>query len=156
MSFRKKITVRWIGIISLCFLSAIACDSEEKSTSPKSLKQMTTSIVFDKLKWIKLPNGRQISRVYGDMKKGHHITYVKFVAGMKTPLHTHSFTVVGIMISGTARIYQPGQPETMKVLPPGSHWTTPGNVVHIDECLPGADCIFAVHQNGAFDVKPAK
>jgi len=115
----------------------------------------TTRTPVSELKWKKLPNGRQLSAVYGDRTKGPHITFVKFAPGMKTAPHTHSNDYIGIVVKGTARHYEPGKPETETTLPAGSHWAVPATVVHISECLPGSECIFAIRQFRAFDIKPA-
>ena len=116
-------------------------------------KQTTRTAVSD-LNWTKLPNGRQLVTISGDRKTGPHITFVKFAPGMKTAPHTHSNDYVGIVVKGTARHYEPDKPETETILPAGSHWAVPANVVHISECLPGSECIFAIRQNAAFDIKP--
>lgn len=116
----------------------------------------TTRTPVGELAWKTLPNGRKVSPVSGDMTTGAHITFIRFAPGMKAAPHTHSHDYVGIVVNGTARHYEPGKPETETVLPTGSHWAIPGNVVHISECLPGSECIFAIYQQAAFDLKPAK
>jgi quercetin dioxygenase-like cupin family protein len=118
--------------------------------------RMSTRTTVGELNWTKLPNGRLVSPVHGDMKTGKHITFIKFASGMKTAPHTHSNDYVGIVVMGTARHYQPGFPETETVLPAGSHWAIPGDVVHISECLPASECVFAIYQEAAFDIKPVK
>jgi len=117
---------------------------------------MSTRTATSDLTWKKLPNGRQIYQVYGDMKKGHHITFVKFAPGMKTPPHMHSRDYVGIVVKGTARHFQPGKENTKTPLPAGSTWAMPANVVHISECISEIECVFSIHQNGAYDLKTAK
>ena len=116
----------------------------------------TTRTPIGERVWRTLPNGREVSPVSGDMTTGAHITFIRFAPEMKTIPHTHSHDYVGIVVNGTARHYEPGKPETETVLPAGSHWAVPGNVVHISECLPGSACIFAIYQQAAFDLKPAK
>jgi len=118
--------------------------------------QMSTRAPVDELKWTQVSNERWVSPVYGDMKTGKHITFIKFAPGMKTGPHIHSNDYVGIIVKGTARHYQPGFPETETVLPPGSHYAIPGEVVHISECLPGSECVFAIYQEAPFDRKPVK
>ena len=137
-----------IGILTLCIVGTAAI------TSADSAK--TTRTPVSALQWTTLPNGRQVSPVWGDMKTGSHITFIKFRPGMKTAPHTHSNDYVGIVVKGTARHYEPGIPQTKTILPAGSHWAIPANVVHISECLPGSECVFAIRQNAAFDIKPAK
>jgi quercetin dioxygenase-like cupin family protein len=95
--------------------------------------------------------GPTASPVSGDFTKGAHVTYLKFAAGMKTPPHTHSADYVGIVLVGNGRHTVKGVAETDKILPAGSHWFMPANVEHVSECLPGAECIFALVQNDKFD-----
>jgi len=90
------------------------------------------------------------------MTSGAHITYIKFPAGMTTPVHTQSADYVGIVITGSTRHWLPGKPETKKMLPPGSHWFIPANVEHVSECLPDAECIMAIYQQKAFDFMPVE
>ena len=130
------------GLILLCIMTVSAWADE----------RMSTRIAASELNWKQLPNGRQISPVYGELDKGHHITFIKFSPGMKTPPHTHSNDYVGIVVAGTARHYQPGYAETKTPLPTGSIWSMPGNVVHVSECISDTECVFAIHQEGAFDI----
>ena len=103
------------------------------------------------LRWVETPIGPMASPVSADFTKGAHITYLKFPAGAKTPLHTHSAGYVGIVISGNARHTVKGVPETERILPPGSHWFMPANVEHVSECIPGAECVMALVQDEKFD-----
>lgn len=118
--------------------------------------RMSTRASVNELSWKEVSKGRSISPVYGDMKTGKHITFIKFAPGMKTVPHIHSNDYVGIVVKGTARHYQPDFPENETVLPAGSHWAIPGGVVHISECLRGSECIFAIYQEAPFDRKPVK
>ncbi len=114
---------------------------------------MTTRTTVDELNWTEVSKGRMVSSVHGDMKTGKHITFIKFAPGMKTAPHTHSNDYVGIVVKGVMRHYQQGFPETETELPAGSHYTIPAEVVHISECLPGSECVFAIYQEAAFDRK---
>lgn len=110
----------------------------------------------DDIAWNELPDGRAVASVHGDMTSGEHLSFVRFPAGMKTVPHTHSTAYVGIVVKGNARHFDPESPETMVSLPAGSHYVVPGEVVHVSECLPGSECIFAIHQHQAFDRKVAE
>lgn len=83
----------------------------------------------------------------GDLTKGAHIKLIKFIAGSKTPPHTHSHSYTGFVVKGKARHYKP---EAQTILSAGSSWTIPANVIHISECLEGSECIFTSHLDGAF------
>ncbi len=108
------------------------------------------------LKWMDSGFGPTVSPINGDFSKGRHVTYVKFSAGMKTPLHTHTHDYVGIVLSGVSMHWEPGKPETKKPLSAGAHWFMPGNVAHVSECLPGTECIMAIIQKQNMDFLPAK
>lgn len=138
------------GLCGACFLAYAGLSPAEKET------RMSTRTTVSDLSWKEVSTGRSVSPVYGDMKTGKHITFIKFSPGLKTEPHTHTHDYVGIVVQGTARHYQPGVPETETVLPAGSHWSIPGNVVHISECLSDSACIFAIYQEAAFDRKPSK
>ena len=114
-------------------------------------KKSPTNTPTSDLRWVETPIGPLASPVSGDFTKGAHITYLKFPSGAKTPLHTHSASYVGIVISGNARHTVKGVAETEKILPPGSHWFMPANVEHVSECVPGAECVMALIQNEKFD-----
>ena len=103
------------------------------------------------LRWVATPIGPMASPVSADFTKGAHVTYLKFPAGAKTSLHTHSAGYVGIVISGNTRHTVKGVPETERILPPGSHWFIPANVEHVSECIPGAECVMALVQDEKFD-----
>ncbi len=106
------------------------------------------------LKWVESGFGPTVSPVNGDASKGDHVTYVKFTAGMTTPLHTHTHDYVGIVLSGVSMHWEPGKPETKKQLSAGAHWFMPGNVAHVSECLPGAECVMAIIQKANIDFIP--
>ena len=125
------------------------------SLAEGDIRKSTRTTVSD-LNWKNVSEGRSVSPVYGDMKTGKHITFLKFAPGLKTEPHTHSNDYVGIVVKGTMRHYQPGFPETETLLPVGSHWSIPADVVHISECLPGSECMFAIYQEAAFDRKVVK
>lgn len=106
------------------------------------------------VEWVETPFGPLAAPVSGNFTEGQHITFVKFPAGMKTPVHTHSHDYTGIVLTGVTRHFEPGKPETETPLPAGSHWSIPAGLPHISECLPGADCIMALYQADKFDFLP--
>jgi len=124
-----------------------------KQYQAKRVEKSTSQTTVDEISWVKLPNGRQISSIYGDMKKGHHVTFIKFSAGLKTKPHTHSNDYVGVVVKGIMRHFEQGNVKTEKLLQPGSIWSVPGNVVHISECTSNVECVFLIHQEHPFDRK---
>ena len=113
-----------------------------------------THTSLDELQWGPTPFGPEAAVVSGDFSAGKHITYIKFAAGMKTPLHIHSNNYIGLVMSGTTKHWIPNEPNTQKLLPAGSHWSIAANVEHVSECLPGDDCVMAIFQEQAFDFIP--
>ena len=101
--------------------------------------------------WQELPDGRATATVHGDMTAGEHITYVRFPAGLRTAVHTHSNSYNGIVVRGTARHFEPELEDQSAWLMPGSFYQVSANTPHISECSEESQCIFAIHQHGAFD-----
>ena len=106
------------------------------------------------INWVPTPIGPDAASVLGDFTSGRHVTYLRFPAGMKTPVHIHSADYTGIVVAGVARHYVPGTAASEIDLAAGSFWSIPANLPHISECLPGADCIFALIQDEALDYIP--
>ncbi len=151
--FTKKVVVAFFLAAALSSGPASADDdikSAFKGVIAHSGKVPSNTPTSD-LQWVETPIGPMASPVSGDFTKGAHITYLRFPAGAKTPLHTHSADYVGIVISGNARHTVKGVPETKRILPPGSHWFMPANVEHVSECIPGAECVMALVQDEKFD-----
>jgi quercetin dioxygenase-like cupin family protein len=116
--------------------------------------ETATRTPAEEIAWGETPFGPLASPVSGDFSAGQHITFIKFPAGMQTPVHTHSYDYVGIVISGVTRHFEPGKPETEVELSAGSHWSIPAGLPHISECLPGTDCVMAIYQDESFDFRP--
>ncbi|HFD12090.1 MAG TPA: DUF4437 domain-containing protein [Crenotrichaceae bacterium] len=116
----------------------------------------TTRTPVSQIDWITLPSGRKVAEVKGNMNQEAHIKLVKYAPGMKSSAHTHSASYTGFVLKGTARHYEPGKPDTETILPTGSFWKIPAEVIHISECLTGEECIFATISEGPFDIKFAK
>ena len=108
----------------------------------------------DEVQWGSTPFGPEAAMVSGEFSTGKHLTYIKFTAGMKTPMHIHTHGYIGIVISGTTKHWIPDEPTTQKILPAGSHWSIPAGVEHVSECLPGTECVMAIFQEQAFDFIP--
>lgn len=107
------------------------------------------------LKWYEsgIPGGVTVSPIFGDIAKTEHLSFVRFPAGTKVPMHIHNTDYVGVVVSGNMRHPVKGQIETNILLPPGSHWSIPANLEHETECLPGVECIALMYQKNHFDYK---
>lgn len=104
--------------------------------------------------WAESGLGPQLAPILGDMGHGQHLSFVKLSAGFVSPAHTHSHDYTAVQVTGVSRHYPPGGRDAAPDLASGSTWSVPGDLVHISECLPGADCIFAVFQTAGFDLLP--
>ena len=97
--------------------------------------------------------GFQVAPLWGDMKKGAYGTMMKWPAGFVTPWHTHSNPVRAIVSQGTFTIELEGQ--AARELGPGSYLYDPGKSRHKSGCKAGgAECVFLLTQNAAFDMIP--
>jgi len=150
MKIRISISLSALLLLTAMTGASIAVSASENTSRHTKHTQAT------QLQWEDSGFGPKISMVNGDPTKGPHVTYVRFTAGMTTPLHSHTSDYIGIVISGTSMHWEPGKPETKKLLSPGAHWFVPGNVPHVSECLPGMECIMAIYQQAAIDFLPTK
>ncbi len=114
--------------------------------------QSATRTPVYELEWSPTPFGPHLSVVSRDADSDAHITYLKFAPGMVAPLHTHTGDYVGIVLSGASKHWLPNVPESEVILSAGSHWSMPGGVEHVSECLPGVECIFILYQEQALDL----
>jgi len=128
-----------LGVIG-CATTSKANDTERVSVTP-----------IDKIDWTELPDGRAIATVHGDRQTGEHTTFVRFPAGFRTALHTHSNSYDGTIVQGTARHYEPRFGVSEQWLPAGSVYRVPAGIPHISECSDESTCIFAIHQHNPFD-----
>lgn len=145
-----KLPIRTLTVSAV--LLAVTSASAVADTTGKD--DQSTHTAATELQWVDSGFGPQVSPVNGDFSKGEHVTYVKFAAGVATPLHTHTADYVGIVITGVTKHWEPGKPETEKQLSTGAHWFMPANVRHVSECLPGAECIMALFQSRPMDFLP--
>jgi quercetin dioxygenase-like cupin family protein len=128
-------------------LAMVGCASIEDTS--REVRVTTTSI--EDIDWLELPDGRSVSTIHGDRTSGEHTTYVRFPAGMRTAVHMHSNTYDGVVVSGTARHFEPELEASASWLSAGSVYHVPAETHHISQCSEESFCIFAIHQHGALD-----
>ena len=92
--------------------------------------------------------------LWGSAAKGAHGSLVKFAAGTDNGLHTHTYDIKAVVVSGNF-LYGSGE-EPAKKLGPGSYLFIPAGMKHTSGCDAGADCLFFEEQPGKFDIKPVK
>lgn len=98
--------------------------------------------------------GVQMAVLWGDPKKGEYGQLVKFAAGTDVGWHAHTLRTRAVVVSGTIIIEPKGAPASE--LTAGGFLDEPAKFEHRTSCKQGADCIFFVHQHGAFDFIPAE
>jgi anti-sigma factor ChrR (cupin superfamily) len=109
------------------------------------------------LKWTDLDPagapGVKVADLWGDHAKGAFGAFLKLPAGFTTPLHTHTYAMKVVFVSGTYIQAPEGKPEVR--LGPGSYMAQPGGTYrHTTSCDKASDCVFFVESSGPFDLKP--
>jgi len=138
------------GLVGLLFCALVG------PANAKDDMAGTSRMLAGDIEWNEVAPGRALAAVKGDFKTGAHVKLIKFKAGVKTPPHKHSYSYVGVILSGQMRHFEPGKPETETILSAGSYYEIGAEVAHISECLKGSECVFVTQSDGAFDLKPAK
>jgi len=147
---------------SFAFGSAVLAQTSVDMTMKKAPKEAATVPKFvpaTDLKWEDLdPKGApgvKVVDLWGNHAKGAYGAYLKLPAGFTTPLHTHTYAMKVIFVSGTYIQAPEGKPEVR--LGPGSYMMQPGgNYKHVTSCDKSADCVFFVESSGPFDLKPVQ
>jgi anti-sigma factor ChrR (cupin superfamily) len=108
------------------------------------------------LKWSDLdPRGApgvKVADLWGNHARGAFGAFFKLPAGFAVPLHTHTYDMKVVIVSGTYVQAPEGKPEFR--LGPGSYFLQPGgNYRHTTSCDPAAECVFLVESRGTFDLK---
>lgn len=108
------------------------------------------------LKWVDLgPPGVKVADLWGDHAKGTFGAIFRLPAGFAAPLHTHTYDMNVVILSGTYIQAPEGKPEFR--LGPGSYFFQPGgNYRHITRCDTTSECVFFVESKGPFDLKPVQ
>ena len=90
--------------------------------------------------------------LWGDHTKGAFGAIFKLPAGFAAPLHTHTYAIKVVIVSGTYIQAPEGKPEFR--LGPGSYLMQPGgNYRHTTSCDAASECVFLAQSNGKFDLK---
>lgn len=116
-----------------------------------------TPISATELKWTDLdPSGApgvKVADLWGDHGKGAFGALFRLPAGFTAPLHTHTYDMRVVIVSGTYIQAPEGKPEFR--LGAGSYLMQPGGTYrHTTSCAQGSECVFFVESDGAFDLHP--
>ena len=108
------------------------------------------------LKWTDLDPGApgvKVADLWGNHANGAFGALFKLPAGFVAPLHTHTYDMRVVIVSGTYIQAPDGKPEFR--LGPGSYFMQPGgDYRHTTSCDQASDCVFFVESKGKFDLKP--
>jgi hypothetical protein len=148
-----------LNSIALILAASVVATPSGESQARKPAKATSTQPVFisaGDLKWTDLdPKGApgvKVADLWGDHTKGAYGAYLKLPAGFAVPLHTHTYTMKVVFVSGTYIQAPEGKAEVR--LGPGSYMMQPGgNYRHTTSCDKTSDCVFFVESSGPFDLK---
>jgi len=125
-------------------------------TGPKTAASRLVVMPASNLKWTDLDPGApgvKVADLWGNHAKGAFGAFFTLPAGFAAPLHTHTYDMKVVIISGTYIQAPEGKPEFR--LAPGSYFMQPGgNYRHTTSCDKASDCVFFVESKGKFDLKP--
>jgi anti-sigma factor ChrR (cupin superfamily) len=124
--------------------------------APKAGANQPVIMPASDLKWTDLdPNGApgvKVADLWGNHAKGAYGAFFKLPAGFAAPLHTHTYAIKLVIVSGTYIQGPEGKPEFR--LGPGSYLMQPGgNYRHTTSCDKASECLFLAESNGKFDLK---
>jgi anti-sigma factor ChrR (cupin superfamily) len=144
--------------ISVILVSSVLVQPSGQSVAQPATGGSTEPIFLaaGDVKWIDLdPTGApgvKIADLWGDHTKGAFGAFVKLPAGFAVPLHTHTYAMKVVFVSGTYVQAPEGKAETR--LGPGGFMLQPGgNYRHITSCDKASDCVLFVESDGPFDLK---
>jgi anti-sigma factor ChrR (cupin superfamily) len=110
------------------------------------------------MKWADLDPGApgvKVADLWGNHGTGAFGALFRLPAGFAAPLHTHTYDMRVVIVSGTYIQAPEGKPEFR--LGPGSYFLQPGgNYRHTTSCGKASDCVFFVESTGKFDLKPVE
>ena len=155
MSGRYVLTL----VITFALPVVVLAQGSGKTTArpaPKSAESRLVVMPASDIKWTDLGPGApgvKVADLWGNHAKGAFGALLKLPAGFAAPLHTHTYDMKVVIVSGTYIQAPEGKPEFR--LGPGSYFMQPGgNYRHTTTCDKASDCVFLVESNGPFDFKP--
>ena len=101
-------------------------------------------------------DGPRIAFLWGNPSDNHlHGSLIKLPAGFAGKIDSHGSSLRAVVIQGKLRYQMAGQ-ANVKILEPGSHFSSNGASVHQVSCETGAECIAYVRMEGKYDVIPVQ
>jgi len=149
-----------ITLASPIAVSAQPAGQTRAKAAPKAAADRLVVMPAGDLKWTDLDPagapGVKVADLWGSHAGGGAFgALFKLPAGFAAPLHTHTYDMKVVIVSGTYIQVPDGKPEFR--LGPGSYFMQPGGSYrHTTSCDKDADCVFLVESKGPFDLKPAE
>jgi quercetin dioxygenase-like cupin family protein len=98
------------------------------------------------------PSGTQIAILWENSVHGSYGALLRFPAGFRSPMHSHSADEYTVTLQGTAIHWTEAESEaTAKRMTPGSFTLIRGGVSHVSSCAEGEECIAFLTQSAPFD-----
>jgi len=113
----------------------------------------TEIIQANTAKFTEVMQGVSKASLWGKANSDHG-SFTRLKAGLKTPMHTHTYDVRIVVISGTLIHGDSEGNETR--LGPGSFCNTPAGEKHTTGCTADSPCLFYEEQPGEFDLNPVR
>jgi len=137
-------------------LLAQGSGTTQAKPAPKPAESRLVVMPAGDMKWTDLdPSGApgvKVAELWGNHASGAFGALFKLPAGFAVPLHTHTYDMKVVIVSGTYIQAPEGKPEFR--LGPGSYFLQPGGSYrHTTTCDKASDCVFFVEGKGAFDLK---
>jgi mannose-6-phosphate isomerase-like protein (cupin superfamily) len=126
------------------------------STAFASAGEIAKTAVLSKadLKWKMMGNaGVAAAPVSGDMEKGPSRFFLKYPAGLVTPLHHHSANHHVVVVSGSITLTVGGKDY---LLGPGAYFTLADKAPHVAKVEGKEEAVFFIEAEGPWDVVAAK
>lgn len=132
-----------------------ATTDSQASQAPPMASGQPVFVAADDLTWTDLDPaaapGVKVADLWGDHASGAYGAYFKLPAGFVVPLHSHTYAMKVIFVSGTYIQTPEGKADVR--LGPGSYMLQPGGSYrHVTACDKDAPCVFFVESEGKFDL----
>ena len=147
-------------VMTFALPMAVLAQGSAKTNAKPAAKPAESRLVVmpaSDMKWTDLDPGApgvKVADLWGNhAASGAFGALFKLPAGFAAPLHTHTYDMKVVIVSGTYIQAPEGKPEFR--LGPGSYFMQPGgDYRHTTTCDKASDCVFFVEGKGPFDLKP--
>jgi len=155
MRARDVVTLMLTFALPVVVLAQAPGGTEAKRAAISAQSRLLVMAASD-MKWTDLDPGApgvKVADLWGTHANGAFGALFRLPAGFAAPLHTHTYDMKVVIVSGTYIQAPEGKPEFR--LGPGSYFLQPGgNYRHTTTCDKASDCVFLVESKGPFDFKP--